>query len=139
MDIVLLSFCLVSLCITCCMVLLDLSRKGRKEIPVTKEKIPEFLQEEHITEDNPLLEKIKVDPEKQQVDFLRQRIEVALRQQLMQLGHPSEEKQLQCISEMLGEEKKSLSSLNPVELRQLLNSIIKQHKEVRESSMPHSV
>lgn len=138
MDIVLLSFCLVSLCITCCLVLLDLSRRKRKEIPVPEEMLPEFIQEEYSHQEDPFLEENKTEPERSQIDFLRQRIEEALRQQLQQLGHPSEEKQLEFISEMLGEEKTSLSSLNPVELRQLLNRIIQEREEVRERSISRS-
>ena len=103
-----------------------------------QEKLPEFIQTEHFVGEKPFFEEITAVPEQPQVDFLRQRIETALQQQLLYLGHNSENKQLEFISNMLGEEKKSMSSLNPLELRQLLNKIIEQREKVVGKNMPQS-
>ena len=62
-------------------------------------------------------------------DFLRQRIESVLQQQLNQLGYTSEEQQLDFVKNVLTEPKDSITSLNPTELRGLLNRII----ELREN------
>ena len=109
MDSVLLGFCLVSISITVCLVLLDLGRNGRakKRIPETElSELPEV--EGESWERTAAEEQIPVRGT-DQVDFLRQRIEEALRRQLVQMGYDSEEKQLDFIKELLQDEKKSLS------------------------------
>ena len=77
--------------------------------------------------EKPFYEEIKA--EKPNPDFLRQRIESVLQQQLNQLGYTSEEQQLDFVKNVLTEPKESISSLNPAELRGLLNRII----ELREN------
>ena len=84
-------------------------------------------EEEDEKEEKPFYEEIKV--EEPNPDFLRQRIESVLQQQLNQLGYTSEEQQLDFVKNVLTEPKESISSLNPSELRGVLNRII----ELREN------
>ena len=54
------------------------------------------------------------------------------------MGYDSEEEQLDFISELLQDEKKSLSSLNPTELRRLLNGIIVKQEPAERKGLQHS-
>ena len=87
----------------------------------------DFEKEDGKEEEKPFYEEIKA--EEPNPDFLRQRIESVLQQQLNQLGYTSEEQQLDFVKNVLTERKESISSLNPAELRGVLNRII----ELREN------
>ena len=66
----------------------------------------------------------EINPETPQPDFLRQRIELALQQQLKQLGFLSDEQQLIFVEEVLEEPRESISSLTAPELKSVLNKIL---------------
>ena len=121
---------------------LDFFEQGHSEINESKSDVPEnsvhHLSELSETapeidfekmdeEEKPFYEEIKAEEPKP--DFLRQRIESVLQQQLNQLGYTSVEQQLDFVKNVLTEPKESISSLNPAELRGLLNRII----ELREN------
>ena len=124
MDSVLFGFCLVSISITVCLVLLELGRNGRAKIRIPETELSELPEVESEFREGTDAEERTSWQGVDQADFLRQRIEEALRRQLVQMGYDREEEQLDFISELLKSEKKSLSSLNPNELRRLLNGII---------------
>ena len=65
-----------------------------------------------------------INPETSQPDFLRERIELALQQQLKQLGFLSIEQQLIFVEEVLEEPRESISSLTAPELKSVLNKIL---------------
>ena len=64
------------------------------------------------------------NPETPKPDFLRQRIELLLQQQLKQLGFLSDEHQLIFVEEVLEEPRASISSLTAPELKSVLNKIL---------------
>ena len=128
MDSVLLGFCLVSISITVCLVMLELGRNGRTKIRIPETELSEFPEVERESWEGTGAGERTLGRGTDQADFLRQRIEEALRRQLVQMGYDSEEEQLDFISELLQDEKKSLSRLNPTELRRLLNGIIVKQK-----------
>ena len=128
MDSVLLGFCLVSISITVCLVLLELGRNGRAKIRIPDTELSELSEVESESWEGSPPEKRIPGRGADQADFLRHRIEEALHRQLVQMGYNSEEEQLGFISGLLQDEKKSLSSLNSTELRKLLNGIIVKHE-----------
>ena len=89
--------------------------------------------EEKKEEEEPFYKEIKVEEPKP--DFLRQRIESALVQQLNQLGYLEIVEQMEFIQNVLKEDKESISNLNPAELREVLSRII----ELRENSSNHTI
>ena len=125
MDVILLEFCLVSMSITICLVLLELARNKKIKITLSEEVIPD-LQYQEFNEVKYITEEDEDQPLAPQADFLRLRIETALENQLCQLGYTSTDDQLNFINGLLQEEKQSLSSLNSTELRSVLNGIISQ-------------
>ena len=70
-----------------------------------------------------------INPETPKPDFLRQRIELALQQQLKQLGFLSDEQQLIFVEEVLEEPRESISSLTAPELKSVLNKILEHRGE----------
>jgi len=66
----------------------------------------------------------EINPETPKPDFLRQRIELALQQQLKHLGFLSDEQQLIFVEEVLEEPRESISSLTAPELKSVLNKIL---------------
>ena len=134
MDLVLLGFCLISLLITGFIVFLDISRKGTKKLDVPQDEpveiqdedsdksVPEVDFSENNEEEKPVHGEI--NPETPKPDFLRQRIELALQQQLKQLGFLSDEQQLIFVEEVLEEPRESISSLTAPELKSVLNKIL---------------
>jgi len=66
----------------------------------------------------------EINPETPKPDFLRQRIELALQQQLKHLGFFSDEQQLIFVEEVLEEPRESISSLTAPELKSVLNKIL---------------
>ena len=131
MDSVLLGFCLVSISITVCLVLLELGRNGRAKIRIPETELSELPEVESESWEGTGAKDRTPEGRTDQADFLRQRIEEALRRQLVQMGYDSNEEQLNFISELLQDEKKTLSSLNPTELRRLLNGIIVKHEPAK--------
>ena len=89
--------------------------------------------EEKEEEEESFYKEIKVEEPKP--DFLRQRIESALVQQLNQLGYLEIVEQMEFIQNVLKEDKESISNLNPAELREVLSRII----ELRENSSNHTI
>ena len=77
---------------------------------------------ENIEEEKPVHGEI--NPETPKPEFLRQRIELALQQQLKQLGFLSDEQQLIFVEEVLEESRESISSLTAPELKSVLNKIL---------------
>ena len=88
----------------------------------SERQVPEVDFSENKEEEKPFYEEIK--PETPQPDFLRQRIELALQQQLKQLGFLSDEQQLIFVEEVLEEPRESISSLTAPELKSVLNKIL---------------
>ena len=88
----------------------------------SEKQVPEVDFSENNEEEKPFYEEIK--PETPQPDFLRQRIELALQQQLKQLGFLSDEQQLIFVEEVLEEPRESISSLTAPELKSVLNKIL---------------
>ena len=80
---------------------------------------------ENNDEEKPVHEEI--NPETPKPDFLRQRIELALHQQLKELGFLSDEQQLIFVEEVLEEPRESISSLTAPELK----SVLKRSLELR--------
>ena len=138
MDSVLIGFCLVSISITVCLVLLELGRNGRAKIRIPETELSELPEVESESWEGISAEKRTSGRGADQAGFLRQRIEEALRRQLVQMGYDREEDQLDFISELLQDEKKSLSSLNPTELRRLLNGIIVKHEPAEGKGLQQS-
>ena len=66
----------------------------------------------------------EINPQTPKPDFLRLRIELALQQQLKQLGFLSDEQQLIFVEEVLEEPRESISSLTAPELKSVLNKIL---------------
>ena len=66
----------------------------------------------------------EINPETPKPDFLRQRIELALQQQLKQLGFLSNEQELIFVEEVLEEPREPISSLTAPELKSVLNKIL---------------
>ena len=98
----------------------------------SEKPVPEVDFSENNEEEKPVHGEI--NPETPQPDFLRQRIELALQQQLKQLGFLSDEQQLIFVEEVLEEPRESISSLTAPELKSVLNKILElrgeQSKEV---------
>ena len=138
MDSVLLGFCLVSISITVCLVLLELGRNGRAKIRIPETELSELPEVESESWEGTGTEEWTPGGGADKANFLRQRIEEALRRQLIQMGYDSEEEQLDFISELLQDEKKSLSSLNATELRRLLNGIIVKHEPAEGKGLQQS-
>ena len=88
-----------------------------------KKPVPEVDFSENNEEEKPVHGDI--NPETPQPDFLRVRIELALQQQLKQLGFLSVEQQLIFVEEVLEEPRESISSLTAPELKSVLNRILK--------------
>ena len=84
--------------------------------------VPEVDFSENNEEEKPVHEEI--NPETPKPDFLRQRIELALQQQLKHLGFLSDEQQLIFVEEVLEEPRESISSLTAPELKSVLNKIL---------------
>ena len=79
-----------------------------------------------------------INPETPQQDFLRQRIELALQQQLKQLGFLSDEQQLIFVEEVLEEPRESISSLTAPELKSVLNKILELRGEPSKEDISRS-
>ena len=88
----------------------------------SKKAVPEVDFSEINEEEKPVYGEI--NPETPQPDFLRQRIELALQQQLKQLDFISDEQQLIFVKEVLEEPRESISSLTAPELKSILNKIL---------------
>ena len=88
----------------------------------SEKPVPEVDFSENNEEEKPVYGEI--NPETPQPDFLRQRIELALQQQLKQLGFLSDEQQLIFVEEVLEEPRESISSLTAPELKSVLNKIL---------------
>ena len=88
----------------------------------SEKPVPEVDFSENNGEEKPVHEDI--NPETPQPDFLRERIELALQQQLKQLGFLSDEQQLIFVEEVLEEPRESISSLTAPELKSVLNKIL---------------
>ena len=80
----------------------------------------------------------EINPETPQPDFLRQRIELALQQQLKQLGFLSDEQQLIFVEEVLEEPRESISSLTALELKSVLNRILELRGEPSKEAISRS-
>ena len=88
----------------------------------SEKPVPEVDFSENNEEEKPVHGEI--NPETPKPDFLRQRIELALQQQLKQLGFLSDEQQLIFVEEVLEEPRESISSLTAPELKSVLNKIL---------------
>ena len=88
----------------------------------SEKPVPEVDFLENNEEEKPVYGEI--NPETPKPDFLRQRIELALQQQLNQLGFLSDEQQLIFVEEVLEEPRESISSLTAPELKSVLNKIL---------------
>ena len=88
----------------------------------SEKPVPEVDFSENNEEEKPVYGEI--NPETPKPDFLRQRIELALQQQLKQLGFLSDEQQLIFVEEVLEEPRESISSLTAPELKSVLNKIL---------------
>ena len=88
----------------------------------SEKPVPEVDFSENNEEEKPVHEEI--NPETPKPDFLRQRIELALQQQLKQLGFLSDEQQMVFVEEVLEEPRESISSLTAPELKSVLNRIL---------------
>ena len=88
----------------------------------SEKPVPEVNFSENNEEEKPVYGEINT--ETPHPDFLRQRIELALQQQLKQLGFLSDEQQLIFVEEVLEEPRESISSLTAPELKSILNKIL---------------
>ena len=99
---------------------------NRDEVEIQDEDsekpVPEVDFSENNEEEKPVYGEINFETPKP--DFLRQRIELALQQQLKQLGFLSDEQQLIFVKEVLEESRESISSLTAPELKSVLNKIL---------------
>lgn len=88
----------------------------------SEKPVPEVDLSENNEEEKPVHGEI--NPETPKPDFLRQRIELALQQQLKQLGFLSDEQQLIFVEDVLEEPRESISSLTAPELKTVLIKIL---------------
>ncbi len=117
MEVILLSFCLMSLCITALLVMFALHRQSPPEMPDFNEELPEH-------DDGFRLDHAELLPEKPPTDFLRHRVEDVLKQQMQELGYLSEERQHEFLKAVLKKETVAIPGLTPSELRTVFSSII---------------
>ena len=102
----------------------------------SEKPVPEVDFSENNEEEKPVHGEI--NPETPKPDFLRQRIELALQQQLKQLGFLSDEQQLIFVEEVLEEPRESISSLTAPELKSVLNRILELRREPSKEAISRS-